>query len=263
MDAMMIYGLAQTIPYTTITIVFIALATAVAAFARRRSRDKCLRDFERNRVTLEDTAGKTIWGTLRVENTGLELVYPDRHRDDDGHDEASYLLYKFEYPRIAAVIRFHDDLSETDRREREAELKRTYHPGLTRRLGRKTLNVFRTLRDSVLEVINLLITQVQKTSPAGKVLTTQDKYVTQMKQELVGSVGTAFEPLLEPYIGHKVVLEVIKGDTVLEYVGVLKEYTAEFVEVMDVAYRVAADQPARRADLVVPRQRGIVRHLGE
>lgn len=263
MDALVTYAPAQTIPYATITIGFIVLATTVAAFARRHRRDKCLRDFEQNRVTLEDTSGRTISGTLRVENTGLEFRYPQDRQNADGHDEASYLLYKFEYPRIAAVIRFHDELGETDRRQREAELKRTYRPGLRRRLTRKILNVFRTLRDSVVEVVNLLIAQVQKASPAGKVLTAQDKYVTQMKQELVGSVGTAFEPLLEPYIGHKVVLEMIKGDTILEYRGVLKEYTAEFVEVMDVDYRLTADLPARRADLVVPRQLGIVRHLGE
>lgn len=263
MDSVVPYGLAEAIPYTTITIIFIVLATAVAAFARRRSRDKCLRDFERNRVTLEDTSGKTIWGALRVENTGLEFVYPEKHRDVDGHDEASYLLYKSEYPHIATVIRFHDELSEADRREREAELKRTYHPGLRRRLSRRIFNVFRTLRDSVLEIINLLIAQVQKTSPAAKILTNQDKYVSQMKRELVGSVGTAFEPLLERYIGHKVILEMIKGDQVFEYCGVLKEYTAEFVEVMDVDYRITEDQPTRKADVVVPRRLGVIRHLGE
>jgi hypothetical protein len=38
------------IPYTAITIIFIVLATGVGAFIRRRSRDKCLRDFEQNRV---------------------------------------------------------------------------------------------------------------------------------------------------------------------------------------------------------------------
>jgi len=263
MDSVVPYGLAEAIPYTTITIIFIVLATVVAAFVRRRSRDKCLRDFEQNMVTLEDTSGKTIWGTLRVENTGLEFVYPERHRDADGHEEASYLLYKFEYPNITAVIRFHDELSEADRQEREAELKRTYHPDLRRRLERKILNVFRTLRDSVMEIINLLIAQVQKASPAAKVLTTQDKYISQMKQKLVGSVGTAFEPLLERYIGHKVVLEMIKGDKVLECCGVLKEYTAEFVEVMDVDYKIKEGQPTRKADVVVPRQLGIIRHLGE
>lgn len=248
---------------TAITIIFIICAAGVAAFVRRRSRDKCLRDFEHNMVTLEEISGKTIWGALRVENTGMEFVYAEKHRDEDGHEEASYILYKYEYPNIAAVIRFHDDLSELHKTERETELKRTYHPGLWRRLKRRILNVFRTVRDSVVEIINLMISQAKKATPAGQVLTTQDKYVTQMKQELVSSAGTSYEPLLERYIGHKVVLEFIKGDKILEYCGVLKEYTADFVEVMDVEYAVKESQPTRKADLIIPRKHGVIRHLGE
>ncbi len=94
-------------------------------------------------------------------------------------------------------------------------------------------------------------------------MTTQDKYVTQMKKELIGSVGTAFEPLLERYIGHKVVLEMIKGDKIIEHCGVLKEYTADFIELMDVNYKPNEDAPLSTADLIVPRKLGIVRHLGE
>lgn len=109
----------------------------------------------------------------------------------------------------------------------------------------------------------MLISQAKKATPAGAVLSSQDKYVSQMKQELMGSVGTSFEPLLERYIGHKVVLELIKGDKVFEYCGVLKDYTAEFVEIMDVDYKVKEGEAARRADLVVLRKYGIVRHLGE
>ena len=164
---------------------------------------------------------------------------------------------------IGAVIRFHDELSETNRRKREKELKRTYHPGLLLRLKRKTKNIFKTVRDSVLEIVNLLVSQAKKATPAGRMLTSQDKYVSQMKQELMGTVGTSFEPLLERYIGHKVVLELIKGDKLFEYSGVLKDYTAEFVEIMDVNYRAKEDQPERKADLVVPRKHGVVRHLGE
>ena len=251
------------IPYTAITIIFIIMATAVGAFVRKRSRDKCLRDFEQNMVTLEDTSGKTIWGALRVENTGLEFVYHKKQQDADGHEEASYLLYKYEYPIIGAVIRFHDDLSDRHKTEREKELRRTYHPGMWRRLKRRILNVFRTVRDSVVEIINLLISQAKKASPAGKVLSSQDKYVSQMKQELVDSAGASFEPLLERYIGHKVVLEMIKGDKILEYCGVLKEYTAEFVEIMDVDYAVKEGESTRKADLVIPRKYGVIRHLGE
>ena len=248
---------------TAITIVFIILAAGVAAFVRKRSRDKCLRDFENNMVTLEDVSGKTIWGTLRVENTGLEFVYSEKNIDEDGHDEASYILYKYEYPNIQAAIRFHDDLGEENKKKREQELERTYHPKWGRRLKRRFLNVFRTVRDSIVEIVNLLINQAKKATPAGKVLGSQDKYVTQMKQELVGSVGTSFEPLLERYIGHKVVLEMIKGDKVLEYSGVLKDYTAEFIEIMDVNYAVKKGDATRRADLVVPRKLGLIRHLAE
>ena len=248
---------------TAITIIFIIFAAGVAAFIRKRSRDKCLRDFERNMVTLEDTSGKIIWGRLRVENTGLEFVYSQKHRDRDGHEETSYILYKYEFPNIQAVIRFHDDLSDKNKKAREEELERTYHPEWGRRLKRKTLNVFRTVRDSIVEIVNLLISQAKKATPAGKVLGSQDKYVTQMKQELVGSVGASFEPLLERYIGRKVVLEMIKGDKILEYCGVLKDYTAEFVEIMDINFSVKEGEPARIADLVVPRKLGLIRHLGE
>ena len=161
------------------------------------------------------------------------------------------------------MIRFHNELSEVGKKEREKELKRTYHPRMLRRLKRKIQNVLKTVRDSVMEVVNLLVSQAKRTTPAGAVLTSQDKYVSQMKQELMGSVGTSFEPLLERYIGHKVVLELVKGDKIFEYCGVLKEYTADFLEIMDVDYKVQADEPIRKADLVVPRKYGVIRHLGE
>ena len=50
---------------TAITIIFIICAAGVAAFVRKRSRDKCLRDFEHNIVTLEDASGKTVWGASK------------------------------------------------------------------------------------------------------------------------------------------------------------------------------------------------------
>ena len=251
------------IPFTAITIVFIILATIVGAFLRKRNRDNCLRDFEHNMVTLEEISDKTVWGKLRVENTGLEFVYSEKYRDADGHEESSFILYKYEYQNIQAVIRFHDKLSDKNKVARDKELKRTYHPGPWRRFKRKLLNIFRTIRDSVAEIINLLLSQVKKATPTGRVLSTQDKYVTQMKQELMDSVGTSFEPLLERYIGNRVVLELIKGDKVLEYSGILKDYTADFIEIMDTNYAAAENETPGKADIVVPRKLGLVRHLGE
>ena len=235
----------------------------IGAFIKGRLCDRCLLDLSGDIVNIELKNGKTVWGTLRVENTGLEFVYRDKQKDADGHEETSYILYKYEFPNIQTVVRFHDELSEKNKKAREKELERTYHPKWPRRFKRRLLNVFRTVRDSVVEIFNLLISQAKKATPAGKVLSSQDKYVNQMKQELVGSVGASFEPLLERYIGRKVVLEIFKGDKVLEYCGVLKDYTAEFIEIMDVNYAIKQGESIRRADLVIPRKLGLIRHLGE
>jgi len=246
-----------------ITVAFVILSTIVALIFKRLHRDKCLKDFADYTVTLEEKSGKNIWGRMRVENTGIELIYPECQTDSDGHIEASYIVYKFEYPSIQAFVRYHDDLTDERKKLRQKDLERTYHPGLLRRLKRKTQNLLKTVKDAMAEVINLLISKAKKSASVGATLTSQDKYVSKMKNELIGSVGTSYEPLLERYIGHKVVLEVIKNDKVVEYAGVLKDYTAEFIEVMDVDYKASEDALARKADFVVLRKIGIVRHLAE
>jgi hypothetical protein len=94
------------------------------------------------------------------------------------------------------------------------------------------------------------------------VLTSQDKYVSKMKEQAFNSVATSYEPLLERHIGKKVVLEILKGDKILELVGVLKDYTSTFIEVIDSNY-TQADNSSRKADLVVLRKYATVRHLSE
>ena len=115
----------------------------------------------------------------------------------------------------------------------------------------------------MIEVVNMLISRAKKATPAGALLNSEQKHVTAMKQELVSAVGTSFEPLLEKYIGRKVVLELIRGDKIIEYCGVLKDYTADFIEIMDVDFIAKENQSPRKADLVVPRKCGVVRHLSE
>jgi len=246
-----------------ITVLFIAISTVVAAFIRRVKRDKCLKDFAGDMVTLQEVDGDLIRGELIVANTGLEFIYPAKKTNEHGAIETSYILYKHEYGNIQALIRYHNQLSDAGKKERERELKRTYHPNFLRRFGRRLQNVFKTVRDSVMEVVNLLMSQAKKATPAGGVLASQDKYVSRMKQDLMGSAGTSYEPLLEKYIGHKVVLEMIAGDKLCEHRGVLKDYTADFIEIMDVDYEATDAGSAKKADLVIPRKHGLVRHFAE
>ena len=245
-----------------ITIIFIFLCAFIGAFIKGRSKDKCLDSFSGYLVTLENKDGKAIWGDLRVENTGLELVYGQKYRDSQGHIESSYILYKNEYSSMRALIRFHDSLDKSARKKREKELKKTYHPSFLRRFRRRLLNIFKTVRDSFVEVVNLFIGQF-KNKTAGGMLSTQDKYITRMKQDLVGSIGTSYEPLLEKYIGNTVILEMLKDDKIMEYPCVLKEYTSEFIELMDIYYTINPEEEKRKADMVVPRGISTIRHLGE
>jgi len=246
-----------------ITVIFVVVVTVVAAFVRGRRKDKCLKDFSGSLLTLQDTADKLIWGRLRVESTGIELVYRSPYKDNEGHDETSYILYKQEYPTLNALIRYHDELDDEARKRREIELEKTYHPSTLRRLRRKIRNFVNTFRNSVIEIVNLFVGQVKKTGPGGRILAGQDKHVSQLQQELGPASGTAYEPLLEPHIGKKVVLEILEDKKIIEYPCILKEYTAEFIEVMDINYRIKEGEPVRKADLIVPRKCGIIRHLGE
>jgi len=167
---------------TTITIIFIVLASFVGALFKRRSKDRCVNDFSGYLITLEKAGGKSIWGKLRVENTGLELVYENLQKDSEGHNEASYILYKQEYSNIQALIRFHERLSGGDMARRDEDLKRTYHPGVFRRFGRRVKSVFKMVRDSVMEVVNVLISHAKKTSDAdesGQVRLTDETGVDQ------------------------------------------------------------------------------------
>ena len=88
-----------------LSMVSIAVVAVVGTFLHRRSRDKCLKTFSGDTVTLEQPGGKGIWGRLRVEITGLELLYAQSHQDAAGHIETSYILYKQEYAKIQAIAR--------------------------------------------------------------------------------------------------------------------------------------------------------------
>ncbi|MHC5083134.1 MAG: hypothetical protein ACYTET_04260, partial [Planctomycetota bacterium] len=199
-----------------LTILFILLSTVVAAFIKGRSRDKCLKAFNKFTVTIEDVTGKYIWGKLRVESTGMELTYHKTNEDADGHIETSYMVYKYEYGNIGALVRYHEFLTGDNLKRRQVALEKTYHPGFFRRMRRKMMNMFKTIRDTIMEVSNVLMSQAKKTAGAGALLSTQDKYVSQMKNQVIGSVDTAYEPLLEKYIGHRVVAEFLHKDTPVE-----------------------------------------------
>ena len=161
-----------------LSMVSIVVVAVVGTFLHRRSRDKCLKTFSGDTVTLEQPGGKGIWGRLRVEITGLELLYAQSHQDAAGHIETSYILYKQEYAKIQAIARYVDELDEKGMKKRARELRAADHPSALRRLRRRFTNLFNTFRDSVMEAVNLFIGRAKKGPGIGTVLSSQDKYVS-------------------------------------------------------------------------------------
>ena len=201
---------------------------------RYRTRDKCLRTFEGFFAVVEQTDGKTIWGRLALFHNAIELVYPTPHVDADGfHQETSFILYKDQFSSIYAVKRYHDELSEEDQQRRAKEISRTYRPNTFRRLMRRFRNLLNLLRDAIVQAFSALMGSVKKTA-SSTLLTTQDARITDAAKTLIMSSASAYEPILERYIGRKVVLETIGSKPACEFCGILKDYTEEFICVLDV-----------------------------
>ncbi len=246
----------------TITIIFIILSALVAVVLRKIKKDKCLKDFRDDIVTLELLNSQQYKGELQMRSSGLKFVYPELIEGEHNLKFLSFLLYKNEYPDIQAVVRYHRDLTEEGKRLRKEDFQRTFKPSRWRRIRRSILNFLKIIKDAVIEIINMMTSNLSKTTPVGAAISSNDSQVNKMKNEVYGLVETSYEPLLEDYIGERVILELKRGNDWVKYNGVLKDYTAEFIELIDVDYAPETSGKID-ADLIVLRKYGVVRNLSK
>ena len=235
-----------------IALISLMLAGFLVTVIKRRSIDKCIKDFKNDLVTVEMLDGEEYTGFMDPECTGIEIKLQNPTKN-----KKTLIIYKKEVDVIPVIYRYHELLSEQADLERKAELKKTYHPKFFRKSIRKITNVFKTFRDSFVELLNMVIGQVQSKLPEGNVMTSQKNQIDKVKKEALNATNTAFEPLLEKYIGHKVVVEFFKTAKEEEIVGVLKEYSSKFIEIVDAIYN------GQKVDLILPRKKAHVRHLAE
>ena len=216
------------------TIGLIFGATLLGAYLRSSRRDICLKSFEHFHVTLERANGKIIWGVLDLESTGLELRYRDFVQDAN-HVESSYVLYANEYHDLQAIYRYVDDLSDEDVQRRAKDLNRSFHPGIFVRLVRSVQHFFSFASDSLTEVFGVVVGGLRK--PAGRYITEAgEAELKKLGDTVIGRVGSAYDPLLERFVGQKVVVELVEGDEAHEHVGIFKNYSPDFMELLDVQF---------------------------
>jgi small nuclear ribonucleoprotein (snRNP)-like protein len=218
-----------------VTILFIFLSAFVTAILKERARDRCLKDFRDYPVILElENESKVIWGILSLYSNGLELHYQDSYQDPDGLIKASFILYKDEWPGLMAIYRCAQDLDDEAIERRKYDIRRTYQPSVFRRFLRFLRNLFNTLRDAVNKSVGLIVGQAKKAMPSSRILSTQDTAIKQLGETFVEYASYAYDAVLESLIGRKVVVEIPHLGILMEYVGILKEYSANFVEILSV-----------------------------
>lgn len=233
------------------SILLVFLVGLMGAWLRSRRRDPCLASFEGYHVTLELADGRLIWGVLDVTPTGLELQYRQAVHDDQ-HVESSFILYGNEYASIQAIYRYADELEKEKQEERKHAIARAFHPSPPRYLARKLRNFLTTAGESFNEVLGMVIGRVKK--PAGRYITDAgESQLRQLGSNVIGHVGGPYDPLLERFIGKKVVLEVSEQGERHEHVGIFKNYSPDFIEVLDVQFpyrldlQVAEEQSAEES----------------
>jgi hypothetical protein len=217
-----------------ITVGVLFFVALVGAYLRSIVKDRCLKSWDGFHVTLERTDGKLVWGVMKLEPSGMELSYLDSVQDEK-HIESTYLLFSSEYKDIQAIYRYSDKLSEWGKKQRGRDIQRSFHPGPFRRLGRKVRNFLSTATDSLNEVMGVVLGRVQKSG--SRYLTGESTAALgKLSGQVIGHAGSMYDPLLEHYVGRRVVIELAEGDEIHEHVGILKNYSADFIEVLEVQY---------------------------
>lgn len=229
---------------TLLTILVILLVATVLALLRTRRRDRCLKSFDGFPITLVTQANEATWGTADIRSTGLELTYPEPVVAREGHLERSTILYKEQYASLHALYRCPEGLTEKNRERRGTLIEQTRNPGLLRRLGRWVRNWMGMVRDALLQSIGMIIGVAKAKAPAGGLIGRHDAQVQSISTEVVQHTGNAFDPLLERHLFSQVVVEVtVASGEVRSYCGWLKDYTSDFIEILDAYANTSRAEP--------------------
>jgi len=238
-----------------ITVVLIVFSTLLIAFIQHIKKDKCIKSFKSDIVTVYFNDGKIVKGRMDVENTGFELISVD----SDNSDKKSYIFYKEEYEQIRFFVRFHADMDQKRSIERMKVIKKTYHPNVFKRISRSIGIFFKIIRDSLMDIFTTFSGKLKTVNPqyAGN-----EVYVNKLNKEAVSSIDTTHNPLLEKYIGNKVICSHFFNGKFYELSGILKDYTGSYIELLDVEINIEGID-FKDVDLVIPRTTNKVRNLGE
>ncbi len=215
------------------SVALVFFAALISSYMQHRRLDRVLRDLVGFHVTIQG-AGATIWGRFRLYANAIELVFSRDYTNHRGHKLTSYILFPGQISEIDEIFRYHDELTPENQQRRLADIEQTRNPNYFRRVKRGMRNFLVAFREAISESLGLLVSRVQKTGSMA-MLKGADGQLKKLGNNILDVASSAgYDPLLERYIFHRVVAEVDKGDQgKVEYAGVLKEYSSNWLSILD------------------------------
>ncbi len=226
-----------------VTIIFIFLSVLIGTYIKTKSLDKCLSSFNKFHVTMEETDGDVIWGKLKVYGTGFILNFDPPVINNDKMPVSNYILYENQYSSIHALYRFHDELTEENKKLRKKIIKKVYSTAFLIRFVRRLRGVINTFKDAIIKSVGLIMGQMQKVNPGSVILKSQQSNITTMSSDIVGYAGNSFDPILEDLIGKKVILDIQKNKKKIAIRGLFMEYTDKFFVLNDINNELSYNIP--------------------
>jgi hypothetical protein len=249
-----------------IALFLLFLAAIIGVILQQRRRDRCLKLLQDYHVSWHSKLGAMLWGDLLVFPKALELEFDTPYENSKGIVKNSALLYQAHFEATQLLVRVPDGLSDDETRQRARQMRRCFRPGIVRRLIRWLRNLLFTLRDAMAQAMTLILGQLAKAKPDNTVLTQERGQVEKIGQTLLGVGGNAFEAILERHIGKQVVIRMKMpgGDAapMVELVGALAEYTADFYAVFGVSDKPVVDQTLHFAESGEQAGLNVVRSAG-
>lgn len=213
----------------TVSIIF--FTTLVVSYLKSILSDRCLKDFEKYPVIVVLKNGKSIWGKIFIKSSGFLLKY-DEPYDNVSHIEYGFIIYKNEFPTIFSIIRPLTILSAKERKRREIRKKLVILKPLFW-LRKKIRNFFAAVRDAFVDTLSMFIGKV---SSKSSLISQNQNYVKTLGSSIIDYIGNSYDPILENLIGKKIVFEILENNEWKEYVGTLKNYSKDFLEIFETEF---------------------------
>ena len=217
-----------------LTIGFIFLGAFFSNAMKWRNKDRVLKDLQDFHATIEMQDGKKIWGRTHIYTNGMELYFSRGAKNSMGDPIMSYIFYSGDIDQIRAIYRNHTDLSKENQENRKKEISAITDPSFMTKLMRKFKIFFNMFNDAIGEALNVFLSRMKGgKSGGGAVFDTQSANLKKIGTTALSAVGNSYDPILEKYINHRVVVSLQDENHKDEFCGFLKEYSSAWLSILD------------------------------